>query len=62
MGGLSCCHHLYYLTDKNQSHLIPEEPLIYQMKARFYFQEYEPARYHPICGPQCPPAHTYTRF
>ena len=27
-------------SDKNQSALIPEEELVYQMKARFYFQEY----------------------
>jgi hypothetical protein len=26
-GGLGCCHHLYYLLDKNQSHLIPDQQL-----------------------------------
>lgn len=44
-GGLACCHHLYYLTDKNQSGMIPPEELVYHMKARFYFQEYEPAKH-----------------
>jgi hypothetical protein len=45
VGGLSCCHHLYYLTDKNQSGLISSEELVYQMKARFYFQEYSPTKH-----------------
>ena len=37
--GLGCCHHLYYLLDKNQSHLVPSDDVLsYRMKARFYFQ------------------------
>ena len=38
-------HHLYYLLDKNQSHLIPKQPLKYNMKMRFYFQEYDPLKH-----------------
>ena len=38
-GGLGCCHHLYYLLDKNQSHLVPSDDVLsYRMKVRFYFQ------------------------
>ena len=38
-GGLGCCHHLYYLLDKNQSQLVPSDDVLsYRMKARFYFQ------------------------
>ena len=44
-GGLGCCHHLYYLLDKNQSTLIPKQELVYNMKMRFYFQEYNPAKH-----------------
>ena len=37
--GLGCCHHLYYLLDKNQSQLVPSDDVLsYRMKARFYFQ------------------------
>lgn len=44
-GGLSCCHHLYYLTDTNQSGLIADDVLSYHMKKRFYFQEFQPAKH-----------------
>jgi hypothetical protein len=47
-GGLGCCHHLYFLTDKNQSDLIPQQLLQYHMKLRFYFQEYEPAKHQQL--------------
>ena len=47
-GGLGCCHHLYYLLDKNQSHLIPDDILEYHMKMRFYFQEFQPERHQQL--------------
>lgn len=47
-GGLGCCHHLYYLLDKNQSHLIPDDVLQYHMKMRFYFQEFNPQRHQQL--------------
>jgi hypothetical protein len=47
-GGLGCCHHLYYLTDLNQSHLIPDDEQVYRMKTRFYFQEYNPAKHQQL--------------
>ena len=31
VGGLGCGHHLYYLLDKNQSHLIPAQKLSYHV-------------------------------
>lgn len=42
-GGLRCCHHLWYLLDKDQK--LPaaiDTPFTYHMKMRFYFQEYKP--------------------
>ena len=47
-GGLGCCHHLYYLLDKNQSHLIPDDVLQYHMKMRFYFQPFNPERHQQL--------------
>eukprot|EP01043_Picozoa_sp_COSAG02_P015604 COSAG02_NODE_668_length_18685_cov_185.638976_10_plen_570_part_00 len=47
-GGLGCCHHLYYLLDKNQSHLIPDDILQYHMKMRFYFQEFQPEQHQQL--------------
>jgi len=50
-GGTSCCHHLWFLTDVNQDHLIPAAVDTYFMKFRYYFEEYVPAT------PILPPSH-----
>lgn len=43
-GGLQCCHHHYYLTDRAQEPLIrAKEVDRYFLKWRYYFQEYVPA-------------------
>jgi len=42
-GGLRCCKHTWFLTDKEQDHLIPDAVDEYYLKFRFYFQEYVPA-------------------
>eukprot|EP01050_Picozoa_sp_SAG11_P030756 SAG11_NODE_9243_length_929_cov_1.732530_1_plen_203_part_01 len=46
VGGLSCCTHHWFLLDKNQSS--PPDVLEYRLKARFYFQEHDPARHQNI--------------
>jgi len=38
-GGLACCHHQVVLLDKEQEQ--PEEDFTYNMKFRFWFQEYK---------------------
>ena len=47
-GGLGCCHHQYYLTDKNQSGLISPQVLAYHMKMRFYFQSFDAVRHQQL--------------
>ena len=42
-GGLSCCHHLWLLTDKDQESIISPEVFEYHIKFRYYYQEYIPA-------------------
>jgi len=42
MGGLHCCHHLWFLTDRDQNSLIPAAIDTYYLKFRFYYQEYIP--------------------
>jgi hypothetical protein len=37
-GGLHCCHHTWFLTDKEDDSKIPSEVDTYFMKWRFYFQ------------------------
>jgi hypothetical protein len=37
-GGLHCCHHTWFLTDKEDDHLIPAAVDTYYMKWRYYFQ------------------------
>jgi len=51
MGGLHCCHHLWFLTDVEQESLIPDAVDTYYLKFRYYYQEYIPAN-----GNQ-PPSH-----
>ena len=42
-GGLQCCKHRFYLTDKDQESLIPKNKTDkYFLKWRYYFQEYVP--------------------
>ena len=43
VGGLECCHHLWYLLDKDQD-TTDDEPLTYSLKFRVWYQEYGPAR------------------
>ena len=45
VGGLSTCHHGWHLLDADQEVPWQDQPLTYQFKFRFYFQEYEPARH-----------------
>eukprot|EP00092_Neocalanus_flemingeri_P016158 GFUD01017488.1.p1 GENE.GFUD01017488.1~~GFUD01017488.1.p1 ORF type:complete len:796 (-),score=158.21 GFUD01017488.1:53-2440(-) len=43
-GGLQCCKHSWFLTDRDQDSLIPKDKVdTYYLKWRYYFQEYEPA-------------------
>ena len=43
-GGLQCCKHSWFLTDRDQDHLIPKDKVdTYYLKWRYYFQEYKPA-------------------
>jgi hypothetical protein len=42
-GGLSCCRHGQSLLDKDQAIPWPDHYLEYQIKFRFYYQEYQPA-------------------
>lgn len=42
-GGLSCCHHLWLLTDKEQEKVLSPEIFEYRIKFRYYYQEYIPA-------------------
>ena len=43
-GGLMCCKHSWFLTDRDQDHLIPKDQVdTYYLKWRYYFQEYKPA-------------------
>ena len=39
-GGLSCCHHLWLLTDREQEKDISPDIFEYAIKFRFYYQEY----------------------
>jgi len=41
-GGLRCCQHHFFLTDKEQNKLIPNVTDTYFLKWRYYFQEYSP--------------------
>ena len=43
-GGLQCCKHHFFLTDREQDALIPNKTDVYYLKWRYYFQEYEPAQ------------------
>jgi hypothetical protein len=43
IGGLSCCHHKWMLTDREQSSRVSKEKLSFHMKVRIWFQEYIPA-------------------
>ena len=43
-GGLDCCHHLWFLLDKDQDSSYTET-IEYHMKFRFWFQDYD-AQYH----------------
>ena len=40
VGGLSCCHHKWKLTDREQGRRISEEKLVFKMKVRIWYQEY----------------------
>jgi len=43
-GGLQCCKHSWFLTDRAQDNLISRDKVdTYYLKWRYYFQEYEPA-------------------
>ena len=38
-GGLQCCKHSWFLTDRDQDHLIPKDKVdTYFLKWRYYFQ------------------------
>ena len=42
-GGLQCCKHGWFLTDRAQDTLIPKDKIdTYYLKWRYYFQEYTP--------------------
>ncbi|CAB9523806.1 Stress up-regulated Nod 19 [Seminavis robusta] len=43
-GGLSCCHHLQTLLDSDQYIPWKDQLLEYQIKFRYYFEEYVPAK------------------
>ena len=43
VGGLTCCHHKWLLTDREQRHRISNETLNFRMKVRIWYQEYLPA-------------------
>ena len=40
VGGLTCCHHKWMLTDREQRSRVPSELLVFHMKIRIWFQEY----------------------
>jgi len=42
VGGLSCCHHKWLLTDREQRARISNETLNFRMKIRIWYQEYLP--------------------
>mmetsp|Transcript_56578 Transcript_56578/g.137387 ORF Transcript_56578/g.137387 Transcript_56578/m.137387 type:complete len:937 (+) Transcript_56578:126-2936(+) len=42
-GGQHCCHHMVSLLDKDQEIPWDDQPLEYQLKFRFYFEEYVPS-------------------
>jgi len=43
-GGLQCCKHSWFLTDRDQDSMIPRDKVdTYYLKWRYYFQEYKPA-------------------
>jgi hypothetical protein len=44
-GGLSTCHHKWHLLDQDQEVPWQDQPLVYYMKFRMYFQEYNPAQH-----------------
>jgi len=44
VGGLSCCHHKWMLTDREQRARISNETLNFRMKVRIWYQEYIPAQ------------------
>jgi len=41
-GGIKCCQHQYFLTDRDQDDMIPDEVDTYFLKWRYYFEEYVP--------------------
>jgi len=51
-GGLQCCKHEFFLTDQDQSHLIPDKVDTYFLKWRYYFQEYKTAASAPLASHQ----------
>lgn len=42
-GGIQCCKHTWFLTDRDQDSMIPAAVDTYYLKWRYYFQEYTPA-------------------
>jgi len=42
VGGLTCCAHMNFLLDKDQT-AWPDNTITYRMKFRFWFQDYKPA-------------------
>jgi len=44
-GGLSTCHHRWHLLDADQEVPWLDQPLVYYMKYRLYFQAYNPAQH-----------------
>ena len=43
-GGLQCCKHSWFLTERHQDSMIPKDKVdTYFLKWRYYFQEYRPA-------------------
>jgi hypothetical protein len=52
-GGLQCCKHKYFLTDRDQESLIEDKVDTYFLKWRYYFQEYVPT------SPPAPASHRH---
>lgn len=59
MGGLRCCQHHYFLTDREQASLIPNKTDTYFLKWRYYFQEYTPATPATALTPKAPASHQH---
>eukprot|EP01047_Picozoa_sp_COSAG01_P051512 COSAG01_NODE_5324_length_4334_cov_5.824321_1_plen_552_part_00 len=53
VGGLSCCHHKWLLTDREQRAKISDEKLVFRMKIRIWFQEYIEATPKSPASHQC---------